>query len=61
MAERTRKEMNIGTALSSLGAVGGIAYGVSKQKSFWTTAGFAILFAIGGSALGIAYQSLKPE
>jgi hypothetical protein len=53
--------MNIGTALSSLGAVGGIAYGVSKQKSFWTTAGFAILFAIGGSALGIAYQSLKPE
>jgi hypothetical protein len=59
--------MNVETAternkiLISLGAVGGIAYGVSKQKSFWTTAGFAILFAIGGAALGMTYQSLKPE
>ena len=53
--------MNVATAFSSLGAVGGIAYGVSKQKSFWTTAGFTILFAIGGAALGTAYQALKPE
>jgi hypothetical protein len=53
--------MNVETALSSLGAVGGIAYGVSKQKSFWTTAGFAILFAIGGAALGTTYKVLKPE
>lgn len=50
--------MRTTSALSSMGAVLGIVYGVSKKKSFWTTAGFAILFSIGGAALGTAYNSL---
>lgn len=51
--------MDLTTGLSSVGAIGGIAYGVSKNKSFWTTAGFAILFAIGGAALGTGIKILK--
>lgn len=50
--------MQVSSALSSLGAVAGIAYGVSNRKSFWTTAGFAILFALGGAALGTAYNAI---
>ena len=53
--------MRLSSALSSLGAVAGIAYGVSNRKSFWTTAGFAILFAIGGAALGTAYNSITNQ
>ena len=44
--------MKLTSALSSFGAVAGIFYGVKQNKSFWTTAGFAILFSIGGAALG---------
>ena len=51
--------MKVSTALSSLGAVAGIYYGVSNKKSFWTTAGFTILFAIGGAALGTAYNAIS--
>ena len=51
--------MKITSALSSLGAVYGIYYGVSKKKSFWTTAGFTILFSIGGAALGAPYNAIK--
>jgi hypothetical protein len=50
--------MKYSSVLSSLGAVGGIYYGVSKKKSFWTTAGFTILFAIGGGALGTAIETI---
>ncbi len=51
--------MKVQSALSSLGAVGGIYYGVSKGKGFWATAGFAILFAVGGGLLGHAYEQLN--
>ena len=50
--------MNTGT-FGSLGAIVGIWYGVSKNKGFWATAGFTILFAIGGTALGSVYESTK--
>jgi hypothetical protein len=50
--------MKVTSALSSAGAIVGIYYGVSKGKSFWTTAGFAILFSFGGAALGVTYNSL---
>jgi len=33
--------MEITTGLTSVGAIGGIAYAVSKNKSFWTTASTA--------------------
>lgn len=49
--------MRVTGALSSIGAVYGIYYGVSKGKSFWTTAGFTILFAIGGAAAGTAINA----
>jgi hypothetical protein len=50
--------MDVQKTLTSLGAVGGIVYGVSKQKGFWATAGFALLFSIAGVALGTAYNSI---
>ena len=53
--------MRVSAALSSIGAVTGIWYGVSQKKSFWTTAGFAILFSIGGAALGTAYNALTDK
>jgi hypothetical protein len=53
--------MDITTGLTSVGAIGGIAYGVSKGKSFWTTAGFAIIFAIAGAGVGTAIKMIKSE
>lgn len=53
--------MDVTTGLISVGAIGGIAYGVSKNKSFWTTAGFAILFAIAGAGLGTAIKMIKND
>ena len=51
--------MDVSKALTSLGAVAGIYYGVTKNKGFWGTAGFTLLFAIGGAALGSFYESVK--
>ena len=45
--------------LISAGAMGGLLYGIYKQKSFWTTAGFTLLFAFGGAALGTTYEAIK--
>lgn len=53
--------MDVTTGLTSVGAIGGIAYGVSKNKSFWTTAGFAIIFAIAGAGLGTAIKMVKND
>lgn len=50
--------MKATTTLASLGAVYGIYYGVSKGKSFLTTTGITILFAIGGASLGFTYRLL---
>jgi|688.fasta_scaffold00438_85 hypothetical protein len=49
--------MNVTGALTSVGALGGLTYAVTKGKSFWITAGFTILFAIGGGAIGTAYEA----
>ena len=48
--------MNLSGGLTSVGAIIGVFYGVSQRKSFWTTAGFAILFALGGAAAGTALK-----
>ena len=50
--------MKVGTALTTIGAIGGLAYGVSQRKSFWTTAGFTILFAVVGAAAGVAVNTI---
>lgn len=50
--------MKVSSAFTAIGAIGGMAYGVSKHKSFWTTAGFTILFAIAGAAAGTAIQTM---
>ena len=50
--------MKVGTAFTTIGAIGGLAYGVSKHKQFWTTAGFTILFAIAGAAVGTAVNTI---
>jgi hypothetical protein len=51
--------MKIGSALTTIGAIGGLAYGVSKRKSFWTTAGFTLVFAIAGAAVGTAINTIS--
>jgi lipoprotein signal peptidase len=51
--------MEVPKALTSLGAVAGLYYGVTKNKGFWGTAGFTLLFAIGGAALGNFYDAVK--
>ena len=53
--------MEVPKALTSLGAVAGLYYGVTKNKGFWGTAGFTLLFAIGGAALGHFYNSVKKQ
>jgi hypothetical protein len=62
--DKTKKPhniMDVTTGLTSVGAIGGIAYGVSKKKSFWTTAGFAIIFAIAGAGLATAVKMVKND
>jgi hypothetical protein len=53
--------MDITSGLTSVGAISGIAYGVSKKKSLWTTAGFAIIFAIAGAGLATAIKMVKND
>jgi hypothetical protein len=53
--------MDISTGLTSVGAITGIAYAVSKKKSLWTTAGFAIIFAIAGAGLATAIKMVKND
>jgi len=53
--ERRSKEKNslmVTSGLSSIGAIGGIAYAVSKRKTFWVTATYGLVFAIAGAAVG---------
>jgi divalent metal cation (Fe/Co/Zn/Cd) transporter len=49
------------TALTAVGAMVGLGYGVLKNKPFWATAIFTIIFATGGAALGTAIQTLSKE
>ncbi len=51
--------MDVVKTTSSIGTIIGIYYGVTKGRGFWFTASFALLGAIGGAALGTAYQSVK--
>lgn len=53
--------MDFAKALSSIGAISGIVYGVSQRKSFWGTAGFAVVFAIGGAAIGMIINNKNEE
>jgi hypothetical protein len=52
-------ELKLTNTLTSAGAVGGIIYGISKQKGFWATAGYTLLFAVAGGMLGTAVNSVK--
>jgi len=51
--------MELKQPLTSAGAVGGIIYGISKQKGFWVTAGYTLLFAVAGAMLGTAINSAQ--
>lgn len=53
--------MQVKSALTSIGAIAGIYYGISKQKSFWVTAGVTLLFSLGGAALGHAYETISEK
>ncbi len=49
----------ITTILTSGGALVGIVYGISREKGFWATAGFTLLFSIAGAAAGSVIQSVQ--
>ena len=51
--------MDVTKGLTSVGAVFGLYYGVTKNKGFWVTAGLTLISAIGGAALGTFYESIK--
>ena len=53
--------MNLSGGLTSVGAIIGVFYGVSQRKSFWTTAGFTILFALGGAAAGTTIKQFSND
>ena len=53
------KHIDFTRALTSVGALGGIAYGISKSKSFWVMAGYSVIFALTGYAVGKGIQSLN--
>jgi hypothetical protein len=53
------KDLAITPALTSVGALGGIGYAVSKKHSFWATAGFCIVFAITGFGIGKLIESVN--
>jgi hypothetical protein len=52
-------DLKLTKTLTSVGAIGGIAYGISKQKGFWATAGYTIILALAGGFLGTTIDSLQ--
>jgi ABC-type nitrate/sulfonate/bicarbonate transport system permease component len=52
-------DFNATKTLTTAGAVGGILYGIKKQSGFWATAGYTLLFALVGTALGTAVGSAQ--
>lgn len=55
------KKTDATTALTTVGAMVGLGYGVLKNKPFWTTAILTVVFATGGAALGTAIQKISNE
>jgi hypothetical protein len=53
------KDMSAVGIMTSVGALGGIVYGMNRSKSFFTVAGFCLLFAVTGAAIGTGYETLK--
>lgn len=51
--------MGIAKTLTTVSALAGLGYAVSKKKSFWMTAGITVLAAIAGAGAGSAIQSFK--
>ena len=45
--------------LAPTGAIYGIYFGMKHGKTFWTTAGLALLFSFGGAALGGVIDTLS--
>jgi hypothetical protein len=52
---------NITNSLTTAGAIGGILYGIKKQSGFWATAGYTIILALAGTALGMAISSTQKK
>jgi hypothetical protein len=52
-------DFKVVNTLTQAGAIGGIIYGISKQKGFWSTAGYTILFAVAGGVLGTAINTMQ--
>lgn len=53
--------MDVQKSLISLGALGGIFYGINKQKGFVAIAGLGLLFAFVGAGLGVAYNNMTTK
>lgn len=53
--------MRYAPTLSGIGALTGLYIAMSKRKSFWTTAGFCLLFGLSGAALGTGIELITKE
>ncbi len=56
--EKTRKVITIGSAVSSVGMVGGLIYAFKKQKGFWGYVGYGLLFSTIGYTVGALPASI---
>ena len=45
--------MEYTSGLTSLGALAGVFYGIKKQKKFWGTAGYVVIFSLVGASIGL--------
>ena len=48
---------SVSAALTTIGAIGGIGYAMSKGKPFWTTAVLCVVFAMVGYGTGKFIES----
>jgi hypothetical protein len=53
--------MNYTKSLTSIGALVGVFYGIKKQKSFWGTASYVLIFSLAGATIGFGINQFKNE
>lgn len=53
--------MNLTKTFTTVSALAGLFYSVSKRHGFWMTAGITVVSAIGGAAVGSVVTNLKND
>lgn len=53
--------MELAKTFTTVSALAGLAYAVSKRHGFWLTAGITVISAIGGAAVGSVVNQIKND